>query len=367
MNWEQVKLGDICRPKQWKTLSKKDMAPEGFPVYGANGRIGFSKTFTHEKPVILVGCRGSCGSVHITEPKSYANGNAMALDDLDEQRVDIFFLEKYLRYRGFRDTISGTSQPQIIRANIVEVDVQLPSLPQQKRIAEILDVVEKLRIKRQYCLSELDALVQSTFQDMFGDPVVNEKGWQLCQISSLGEVITGNTPSRKKPEYYGSTIEWIKSDNINNPSFLLTRADEGLSDEGKNVARVAPKGSILVTCIAGSKSCIGNAAVADRDVAFNQQINAFVPNNKIELWYAFGLFLVGKRLIQRASTDSMKGMVSKSAFSAIEIPIPSRDLQSRFASIVEAIERQKARQHLHLAEIDALLASLQIRAFNGEL
>ena len=63
----------------------------------------------------------------------------------------------------------------------------------------------------------------------------------------------------------------------------------------------------------------------------------------------------------------MKGMVSKSAFSAIEIPIPSRDLQSRFASIVEAIERQKARQHLHLAEIDALLASLQIRAFNGEL
>jgi type I restriction enzyme S subunit len=80
-----VRLGEICRPRQWKTLSKKDLVADGFPVYGANGKIGFATEFTHSKPTLLIGCRGSCGSVHITEPFSYANGNAMALDELNEE------------------------------------------------------------------------------------------------------------------------------------------------------------------------------------------------------------------------------------------------------------------------------------------
>ncbi len=202
---------------------------------------------------------------------------------------------------------------------------------------------------------------------MFGDPVTNPKGWEKVKIGACGEVITGNTPSRKRPEYYGDEIEWIKSDNINDPSFMLTSAEECLSSEGLKVARIAPEGSILVTCIAGSPSCIGNAGIANRKVTFNQQINAFVPSKRILTWYAFGLFWVGKKLIQKASTNSMKGMVSKSAFSGVHIPMPPLDLQQRFATIVESVEQQKARQHDHLVELDTLFASLQQRAFNGEL
>ena len=202
---------------------------------------------------------------------------------------------------------------------------------------------------------------------MFGDPVTNPIGWDTSELRDVGEVITGNTPSRKCPEYYGEEIEWIKSDNINSPSVVLTEAEERLSDAGKAVARTSPKGSILVTCIAGSQSCIGNVAIADREVAFNQQINAFVPGRRIVLWFAFALFWVGKRLVQSASTNSMKGMVSKSAFSAIAIPIPPAPLQNRFAAIAESVARQKARQRDHLAELDTLFASLQSHAFRGQL
>ncbi len=249
----------------------------------------------------------------------------------------------------------------------MKLKIPLPPLPEQKRIAGILDAAEALRAKRRASLTQLDALLQSTFLDMFGDPVANPMGWDVVPISKLGQVITGNTPSRARPEFYGDRIEWIKSDNINSPAFTLTTATEFLSSEGKKVARIAPSGSILVTCIAGSKTSIGNAAVADREVAFNQQINAFVPGSKIDHWYMFALLRVGKSLVQRASTNSMKGMVNKSAFSAIEICCPPLDLQHRFAAIVESIERQKARQRAHLAELDALFASLQHRAFNGEL
>ena len=261
----------------------------------------------------------------------------------------------------------GATFLQVSKADIASLQIPLPPLAEQKRIAAILDAADALRAKRREALAQLDTLLQSTFLDMFGDPVTNPMGWDTSALGEVGEVITGNTPSRKHPEYYGEDIEWIKSDNINDPSFVLTEAEERLSVAGKAVARTSPRGSILVTCIAGSPSCIGNAAIADREVAFNQQINAFVPGESIALWFAFGMFWVGKRLVQSASTSSMKGMVSKSAFSAISIPIPPTSLQSRFDAIGESVEHQKASQRAHLAELDTLFTSLQSRAFRGDL
>lgn len=247
------------------------------------------------------------------------------------------------------------------------LEIPLPSLAEQKRIAGILDEADELRTRRRESLAQLDALLRSIFLEMFGDPVTNSKEWELDKIGSLGQVITGNTPSRKHPDYYGDTIEWIKSDNINDPSYILTKAAEFLSKEGMRVARLAPAGSILVTCIAGSPSCIGNSAIADREVAFNQQINAFIPGERLILWYAFGLLMFGKRLVQLASTNSMKGMVSKSAFSNIRIPVPPLKLQAKFAELATTSEALKVHYLTQLTELDTLFASLQSRAFRGEL
>ena len=285
--------------------------------------------------------------------------------------VDPHYFGHYFRTSRYRHVISrlaaGANINNLRNEHLDNLQIPLPPLYEQKRIAGILDAADALRAKRREALAELDTLLQSTFLDMFGDPVTNPMKWDTSPLGEVGEVITGNTPSRKRPEYYGDDIEWIKSNNINDPSFVLTEAEERLSVAGKAVARTSPRGSILVTCIAGSPSCIGNAAIADREVAFNQQINAFVPGERIALWFAFGMFWVGKRLVQSASTSSMKGMVSKSAFSAISIPIPPTSLQSRFAAIAESVEQQKTSQRAHLAELDTLFASLQSRAFRGDL
>ena len=287
----------------------------------------------------------------------------------DHGRIDPCYLRHMLSDAlvQMEQHLHGATMKHVNRGEFLATTIPLPPLDEQKRIAGILDAADALRAKRRKALAELDTLLQSTFLDMFGDPVTNPMGWDTYALGEVGEVITGNTPSRKRLEYYGEDIEWIKSDNINDPSFVLTEAVERLSVTGKAVARTIPRGSILVTCIAGSPSCIGNAAIADREVAFNQQINAFVPGEGIALWFAFGVFWVGKRLVQSASTSSMKGMVSKSAFSAISIPIPPTSLQSRFAAIAESVEQQKARQRAHLAELDTLFASLQSRAFRGDL
>ena len=202
------------------------------------------------------------------------------------------------------------------KAKLQILQIPLPPLAEQKRIAGILGAADALRARRRETLVQLDALLQSTFLDMFGDPVTNSMGWDTSALGEVGEVVTGNTPSRKRPEYYGKDIEWIKSDNINHPSFVLTEAEERLSVAGKAVARTSPKGSILVTCIAGSPSCIGNAAIADREVAFNQQINAFVPGERIALWFAFGVFWVGQTTRSKCIDELHEGDGQQISFRA---------------------------------------------------
>ena len=314
----------------------------------------------------MIGRKGSFGEVH------YSSGPCWPIDTtyyVTQEQTEAYlpWLVRQLRCLDLKELNRAAAIPGLNRTDAYRQKMLLPPLADQKRIAGILDAADALRAKRRESIAQLDSLLQSTFLDMFGDPVTNPMGWETFKIGQVGEVITGNTPSRKHPEYYGDGIEWIKSDNINNPSFTLTAAEEHLSAEGKRVARTAPEGSILVTCIAGSPSCIGNVAVANREVAFNQQINAFVPGDRIKSWFAFGMFWVGKRLIQGASTNSMKGMVSKSAFSSISIPVPPLSLQQLFTAIFESCERQKSQMIAHLAELDALFASLQSRAFSGEL
>jgi type I restriction enzyme S subunit len=201
---------------------------------------------------------------------------------------------------------------------------------------------------------------------MFGDPAVNAAGWPTRLISDIADVITGNTPPRKNPSYYGNYIEWIKSDNITDSDRYVTEAEEWLSEAGSLAGRTAPPGSILVTCIAGSPSSIGSAAMTDRKVAFNQQINAIIPRQGEALFFYVQL-AVAKKLVQHASTGGMKGLVSKSRLKQLELINPPLPLQRTFASRVEAIERQKSSHRAHLAELDELFASLQDRAFAGEL
>src|SRR5690606_10560429 len=146
---------------------------DGYPVYGANGKIGFHSEFTHEHPTLMIACRGTCGNVHISEPRTYINGNAMALDALDRSRVDIKSLYYYLGERGFKDVISGTAQPQITGQGLTKVEIPLPPLPEQKRIADILDKADAIRRKRQQAIQLADDFLRAVFLDMFGDPVTN--------------------------------------------------------------------------------------------------------------------------------------------------------------------------------------------------
>lgn len=275
------------------------------------------------------------------------------------------FLKSKFNYLNGGTT--GATIPHVSKDKLANLRIPLPPLPEQRRIAAILDKADAVRRKRQKSIRLTEEFLRSVFLDMFGEPVTNKKGWDKAPIKELGTVMTGNTPSRENPEYYGDDIEWIKSDNINTPYHFITEAKEKLSSVGKQVGRVVPNNSVLVTCIAGSPECIGNAALTDRPVAFNQQINAVTPFEGVDPYFLYVQLLVAKKLIQEQSTESMKGMVNKGKFENILLLKPPYPLQEKYGKLFIKCHETFCKNIKALTASDNLYDSIIQKAFRGEL
>lgn len=313
---------------------------------------------------ILISVRAPVGPTNLCNQKSCIGRGLSIIRTGDKIHTGYlqYFLKKNeqkLSDRGRWSTFSSITQK-----DLKEIEIPLPSLEKQKRIVHKLDHANGLRQKRKQSIVKLDEYLKSVFLDMFGDPVVNPKNLKKAKIEAMWEVVTGNTPPRNTPTNYWDFIEWIKSDNINNDGHYLTTSKEYLSETGAKIGRTVPKGSILVTCIAGSLSCIGNVSMADREVAFNQQINAIVPKKDIEQSFLYSQILFWKKLFQKASTNSMKGMLSKSNFSKIELLNPPIEAQQEYAKIFHEVEALKQVMIAQSKQLDDSFNALMQESFN---
>ena len=163
--WHEVKLGDIADLYQPQTISQSDLELDGYPVYGANGLIGYYHKYNHETWQIMITCRGStCGTVNRTSGKSWITGNAMVVN-VDNYKNNKLFLFFKLLNENFLSIVSGSGQPQIVRTPLAKWKLYIPSdLAEQKAIAEILskadEEIELLNKKLEAFKQEKKALMQ---------------------------------------------------------------------------------------------------------------------------------------------------------------------------------------------------------------
>ena len=289
---------------------------------------------------VLVTCIGTIGKVGILKKEATCNQQINAIIPNDK------VISKYLAYlmqskqKLLQLKANAPVVPIINKTDFSEMEINICDIDEQKKIVEQLDLLKTIIDKRKKQIEELQNILKSQFVEMFGDPVLNEKQWKKTHLGDECNIITGNTPSRNKKEYYGDFIEWIKSDNINTPSNYITQAEEYLSEEGEKVGRTINANSILMTCIAGSISCIGNVAMTDRKVAFNQQING-IETLKNNVNFMYIQFLLSKEYIQSTINMSLKGILSKGKLSELEFIFPPIELQNQFADMVKQIDKQK--------------------------
>ena len=293
---------------------------------------------------------------------------AYGIWDVDQIKIIPEFLEYALRCNRAIDYYKAKLRGSTARRRslptptLLELDIPLPDIEQQKLALTTIHHAKNALDSRQAQLTKLDELIKARFVEMFGDPVTNPSNWPTVELGQRCEIITGNTPSRAEPENYGTFIEWIKSDNINTPSTFLTPAQEYLSEVGFQKCRFVESGSLLMTCIAGSLNCIGNVAVTNRRVAFNQQINAITPTCDNVL-YLYWLMILSKPAIHKTINMALKGILSKSQLSSIKFPFPSIECQNQFAAFVAEVDKSKVEVQKALDQTQLLFDSLMQQYF----
>ena len=374
---KEVLLTSICRPRQWKTISTKNLKKSGYPVYGANGKIGFYDSFTHENPTVLITCRGAtCGTINISEPKSYVNGNAMALDELSEE-VNMFYLKYFLEYRKLDDVISGSAQPQITGKGLVKVKIPLPPLDQQKQIAAILDVADAYRQKTKALIDKYDALTQSLFLDMFGDPVNNPKGWE---IQSIVELVKDEKYSLKRGPFGGALKKEIfveegylvyEQFHALNNDFTMARYFIDEEKYNKLIGFAVKPKDIIISC---SGVYLGKLAIIPdeaKEGIINQALLKLTLDQS-KMRNDFFVFHFKQENFKKTYFDSNRGagipnFPPMKVFKQFPFITPPIKLQNQFSERVKAIEAQKALAQQELEKAENLFNSLLKRAFKGEL
>jgi type I restriction enzyme S subunit len=375
--------------KHVRQVSQRNRTEADVEVFSVTNSEGFARSTDYFSKEVF---SKDVSNYKIVSPGQFAyNPSRINVGSIDYLRYDnsVLVSPLYIVFEGSKDLHadyllrylkSGWGNAQI-RANtegavrdslkfkgLESINMPLPPLDDQIRIAHLLGKVEALIAQRKQHLQQLDDLLKSAFLEMFGDPMRNEKGWDKPELKAFGKISTGNTPPRNEPANYGGDfIEWIKTDNITGDAVFVTPATEHLSAVGAKKARTVTNGALLVACIAGSIESIGRAALTDRTVSFNQQINAIQPGKDVSALYLYGLFKLSRAYIQSHATKGMKKILTKGEFEKITMIKPPVEVQNQFAVIAERVEGIKAHYQQSLTDLEALYGALSQQAFKGEL
>lgn len=276
--------------------------------------------------------------------------------------------------RSFANKTTNISNLSIGRCS--KLDFPLPPLPEQRRIAQILDKAEALRAKRRAALTKLDTLAQSIFLEMFGDPVQNDKKWPVAFIKDfVAGFESGKSIVADDADDCSSTYRVLKISAITSLEYRPGESKALPPDYVPPKAHFVRDGDLLFSR-ANTTELIGATAfifTTPPNLLLPDKLWRFVWHDKPRADPQFVRFLfqrpkfrseIGARAT--GSSGSMKN-ISQDKVLTISVGLPPLPLQQAFAQRVEAIETLKVAHRASLAKLDALFASLQHRAFRGEL
>ncbi|WP_139451640.1 restriction endonuclease subunit S [Campylobacter armoricus] len=272
------------------------------------------------------------------------------------------------------------AQPKLAITRLKQIQIPLPPLQEQERIVGILDesfanIDESIKNLEQDLLN-LDELMQSALQKTFNPLKDNAKenyqlpqDWEWKSLGDIGEIITGTTPSKNNPNFYGNEYPLFKPSDLNG-DMIIKYASDNLSKLGFDNARNIPKDTILVVCIGASIGKVGLSGVSG---SCNQQINAIIPNSKFLPKFLFFLCLSSyfQEILKNNASQTTLPIINKTEFSKLQIPLPPLQEQEQIASYLDElslnIKDLKQNYQTQIKNLQELKKSLLDRAFKGRL
>ena len=369
--WEIKKLGDICELYQPKTISSKEMVINGeYPVFGANGIIGTFDKYNHEEPQLLITCRGAtCGSVNISLPKSWINGNAMVVRPVDNT-LNLKFVE-YL-FRGGIDItkiITGAAQPQITRQNLSPILIAYPkSIKEQQEIVSMLDdafeSIERAKSNAEQNLKNAKELFESYLNDVFES---KDKEWVIEPFEKVCNLVGGSQPSKDDFIYEPKNgyIRLIQVRDYRTSKFITyipkEKARRFCSENDIMIGRYGPPIFGIFKGLEGAYNVALMKAEVNNKLCDSDYFYWFLKTNKLRQF-------VEKSSKRAAGQDGIR----KELLDKYPVPFPKSIEKQK--SIVRKIEiltnKTKKLESIYqdkLNDLEELKKSILQKAFNGEL
>lgn len=388
--WKKVPLGEIMADSQGSVNPLK-FPDEIFDLYSipafdagsselvAGKNIGSAKQVVRSGDVLLSKIVPHIRRAWIVgkekAPRIIASGEWIVFRN---SRVLPNYLRHFLVHDAFHAefmrTVSGVGG-SLLRARpafVAKLEIPLPPVAEQRRLAEILDAAEGLRAKRRRALAALDTLTQSLFLSLFGDPVTNPMDWKKVSLEDIVERVTkGESPKWQGFEYQDEGALFVTSENVRlgsidlvSPKFIPLEFNQKLN---RSELRA---GDILINLVGASigRSCVFPGYHCPANI--NQAVAVVTINESlIDRGYLANFLLSerGQLMLLNNRVEGARANISLADIRELALPLPPLALQREFSRQVFAVEKLKASHRRSLAELDALFASLQSRAFAGEL
>lgn len=367
--WREVSLGQVCDFKYGKSLPAGKRAGGEVPVFGSNGPVGWHNEALTDGPAIIIGRKGSFGEVHYSAVASWPIDTTFYVDHT-ATNADLRWLSYRLAALGLSRLNRSAAVPGLSREDAYRQRLLVPPPEEQRRIADILDRADELRAKRREALAQLDTLTQSIFLEMFvenRDP----SSWPVRPIGELTTLVTkGTTPTSVGYAYTTDGIVFVRAENLSDGPLSLDQEWRYI-DERTDVAlrrsRLA-RGDVLIA-IAGT---IGRVALVPSDAPqmnCNQAVAILRPSPIVEPEFLMEALRTNAMQL-RMTKGTVRGTISNLSLGTIKgmpLQVPPLEVQREFSRRLTRVQQLRLAYGSSLRKLDALFASLQHRAFRGEL
>lgn len=361
--WKSGRIKDICERGSSNLSLKVIEDNEGeYPIYGASGLIKYVDFYHQESEYIgLVKDGAGVGRVQYLPAYSSIIGTLQYI--IPKANYPVKFIGYYLQSLKLERFATGATIPHIYFRDYGECKIKIPPLPTQHQIVAELDTLNSIIDKKKEQLNELDNLAQATFYDMFGDPVENEKGWEVKKLGKVGELgrgVSKNRP-RNSPDLLGGDIPLIQTGDIANSELYILSHSQTYSQKGLEQSKLWKKGTLCITIAAN----IGKTAIMSYDACFPDSVVGFIANEEIikNVFVHYYFSWIQQDLEDNAPQVAQKNINLK-ILNNLDIIVPPLPLQSQFAERIKYIEKQKALIQRSIDDVQQLFDYTMDKYFN---
>lgn len=332
--WTYKKLGEVCEIICGQDYKKVESPYGKYPIYGTGGIMGYANEFKCPAYSVIVGRKGNINNPIYVEENFWNVDTAFGVVPSKVSLASKFFFYFCKNYDFTKHNVAVTI-PSLRRIDLLKIPIPIPPLSEQQRIVNELDLLSSIIEKKKVQLKEYDQLAQSIFYDMFGDPVANDKGWEVRKLGEVYKLKSGDSLSAKQfvdgqyPVYGGNGISgYHNAFNMEGNYIIIGRVG-------------AYCGNV--------RNVIGKFWLTDN--AF-QLIYDVEQQNPI-----FVTYVLTYLDLHQYANHAAQPVISNITLKEIKIPYPPLPLQQSFASKIEALERQKALIQQSITEAETLFNS----------